>query len=50
MAEFDINKVTSEFLNSQIDNIFSLGKNFIKGTNDTMIFLQNLVEKVKPLV
>ena len=36
MEEFDINKVISEFLSSQIDNIFNLGKDFIKGTNDTI--------------
>lgn len=34
--EFDINKVTSEFLSAQIKEIVSVGKDFIKGTSESV--------------
>lgn len=34
--EFDINKVTSEFLSTSIKEVFAIGKEFIKGTNETI--------------
>ncbi len=36
MEEFDINKVISEFVSSQIDDIFNLGKEFLKGTKSSI--------------
>ncbi|WP_346857326.1 NACHT domain-containing protein [uncultured Draconibacterium sp.] len=36
MEEFDINKVASEFLSSQIKDIFSIGKDFIKGSAESV--------------
>jgi len=36
MEEFDINKVASEFISSQLTNILNIGKSFIKGTTENV--------------